>query len=69
MSTILTIVKTLIGLGPALTKAFLALFLINSGVNKEVLKGARKDLKDAKKAGKRKNHISTLSDDDLNSGL
>lgn len=69
MPTVITILKGLMGLGPLLSKAVLGLFLLNSGTNKEVLKGKIKEVKDAQKAGKRKSYIASLSDDDVDSGL
>lgn len=59
----------LVELGKAFKDAFLALYLINTGVNKEVLKGKEKEVKDAKKAAKLKNHIESLPDSDVDSGL
>ena len=65
-TAILGIVK---GLGAALSKLFLGLFLIRTGENKEVLKGSKKEVKDAKEANKVNNHIANLDDDVLNDGL
>ena len=69
MDKLTLIFGVLKGLGAVLKNLFLGLFISNAAVNKEVAKQKKKEVKDAKKAGKRKNNISNLDDDDLDSGL
>lgn len=66
LDIILTLVK---GLGAVLKNLFLGLFLVRQGENKAVLGEVKKEVKDAKKASKTKNHVSNLDRDTINNGL
>lgn len=69
LSSLIKLLPMLKGLGGLLKNAFLGLLLFNRGVDKEVLKGKEKEVKDAKEAGKIRNNINALSDADLDLGL
>lgn len=56
-------------LGGLLKNVLLGLLFVRKGEDKEIIKQQKKELKDAKEAGKRKSRIKSLSDDDLRNGL
>lgn len=56
-------------LGGVLKNLFLFLFIRRSGETKEVVKGLKKEVKDAKESAKKKNSIKSLDDDTLDDGL
>lgn len=56
-------------LGKILKEVFLGFLLYNKGVNDTKLENTKKELEDAKEAEKLRDHISSLSDSDLDGGL
>lgn len=69
LNNILAVFEVFKVLGKVLKDAFLVLFLLRKGKEKEELKLKKKEVLDAKKANLLINHISNLDDDTLNDGL